>query len=210
MVTDKTVGDLRSNVRSLGTRHAPVTRKVFRQPPRFPGSPPSSLPRFAASDDGGFERGEPPASLAPVMRLATWMAVASFGAVSPAQRGPQAPPVAAPPLASRAGEGSLRRGGQGLGTRWTADGRSRGERVYPRLGAADDRGSEGFRAVGKDRAEGRHFNPSGQGKMPERRLGQSWSNNRMVITGSPLSPGPTIIFNVVISASVDWPSRGTR
>ena len=74
--TGMTVGDLRSNVCSLGTRHAPVTRKFFRQPPRFPGSPPSSLPRFAASDDGAFERGAPPARLSPGMRPANPMVAA--------------------------------------------------------------------------------------------------------------------------------------
>jgi hypothetical protein len=37
----------------------------------------------------------------------------------------------------------------------------------------------------------------------------SWGKT-MVITGSPPSPGPTTSFNVVTSASVEYPSRGTR
>jgi len=61
VATDKIVADLRSNVRSLRTHHVPVTRKVFPSPPRFAEPPPSSLPRFAASDDGHFAPSELPA-----------------------------------------------------------------------------------------------------------------------------------------------------
>ena len=61
----------------------------------------------------------------------------------------------------------------------------------------------------QDRQEGCRFNPSGEGKVPVIRRGQS-SSDKMVMTGSPLSPGPTISFSVVILASVDLPSRGTR
>ena len=118
--TGMTVGDLRFRGRSLGTRHAPVTRQSLRQPLRFQGLPPSSLPRCAASDDGGFARGDPPARRLPGMRSADPMPLRAVGSASPAPRGPQAPPPAAPPLAARAAEGSLRRGGQGLGTLGTA------------------------------------------------------------------------------------------
>ncbi len=39
---------------------------------------------------------------------------------------------------------------------------------------------------------------------------QSSCGSRIVITGSPESPGPTIIRNVTSSASVECPSRRTR
>ena len=80
MATDKTVGNSRANVRSVGTRHSPVTPKIFPQPARFVAPPPSSLPRFAASDDGGFERSELPARLSPGMQPANWVVAADLRA----------------------------------------------------------------------------------------------------------------------------------
>ena len=47
--------------RSMRTRHSRVTCKIGRQVLRFGRFPPSSLPRFAASDDGRFAPGEQPA-----------------------------------------------------------------------------------------------------------------------------------------------------
>jgi len=44
----------------------------------------------------------------------------TFGPMTPDPPGSSGAADAAPPLAARAGEGSLRRDGQGLGTRWTA------------------------------------------------------------------------------------------
>ena len=58
---------------------------------------------------------------------------------------------------------------------------------------------------------GCHCYPSGQGE--DAGFGwrvQSSFRSRIVVTGSPSSPGPTTSFNVVSSASVAWPSRGTR
>ena len=48
-------------VRSLRTRHSHVIPKIGRQKLRFGRFWPSSLPRFAASDDGHFASGELPA-----------------------------------------------------------------------------------------------------------------------------------------------------
>jgi hypothetical protein len=42
-----------------------------------------------------------------------------------------------------------------------------------------------FRGAAQDRQKGYRFHPSGQGKVPVIRLGQSSSGKRMVITGSP-------------------------
>jgi hypothetical protein len=62
---------LRTVCRSVRTRHSPVTRKTSHGSASFLGRPPSSLPRFAASDDGCLARCKPPARLAPVMGLAS-------------------------------------------------------------------------------------------------------------------------------------------
>ena len=63
---------LRTVCGSVRTRHSPVTRKSGRGSASFLERRPSSLPRFAASDDdGGFAQCKPPARLAPVMALAS-------------------------------------------------------------------------------------------------------------------------------------------
>ena len=59
-------------VRSLRIRHSRVIPKIGRHALRFGRFRPSSLPRFAASDDGRFAPSEPPARpCRPVMPLAS-------------------------------------------------------------------------------------------------------------------------------------------
>ena len=49
---------------------------------------------------------------------------------------------------------------------------------------------------------GGRFHPSDQAKVPVIRLGRSSSGKRIMITGSPWSPGPTMSFGVPSALSV--------
>ena len=80
--------------------------------------------------------------------------------------------------------------------------------VSPQRGAARSMHRMRQQGVRSSGEVGRFTQRPGEGAGDQRV--QSSSGKRMVITGSPSSPGPTISFNVVSAASVDLPSRGTR
>ena len=234
---------------SIGRHHWLVTEKFCRLRAPFLKPPPSSLPRFAASDDGAFEHSALPA------RLIAWHAARKTdGRCDPSAQCHLPTGVhrrrRRPRPWLRELWGSLHRGGQDLGTRWTADGRSRGgcacpqaapgwRRRHPagirtrsratgddeiasgysvttlpiaclRVGAGNPGVRKGFAGWDRILRGDATLSQVARGKVPETRLGQSSSDNKMVTTGSPWSPGLTISFSVVIAALVDLPSRSTR
>jgi hypothetical protein len=103
---------------SLGTRHSAVTRKFAADAAPIKARPPASLPRFAASDTGGF------AAVLALRQACVCHGACldgvdhAFGTATCPQGSTGPAPGAGPPLATRV-HGSLCRGGQGLWTLWT-------------------------------------------------------------------------------------------
>ena len=161
-------------------------------------------------------RRSPSARHSPVTGAASRRSCGPAGRVSPAHRGPQAPRTARSRPWRREFDGSLCRGGQGLWTLWTADsdlgrGFERRARDYYTVIIGGRWIWRGYLPGSGGSGGRRHFYPSGQGEDAGGcRRDQSSFGSRMVMTGSPSSPGPTTSFSLVSSASVARPSRGTR
>ena len=104
----------------LGTRHSRVIGKIGAGTTWIRARPPASLPRFAASDTGGFAAWQPQCQAFACHRRCSQRILRTCGAASPDHRGPQAPRTARSRPWRRDCDGSLCRGGQGLWTLWTA------------------------------------------------------------------------------------------
>jgi hypothetical protein len=104
---------------SLGTRHSAVTRKFSAGCAPIKARPPASLPRYAASDTGGFASVQAQRQACACHGACLDGFDQAFGTATCPQGSTGPAPSAGPPLATRV-HGSLCRGGQGLWTLWTA------------------------------------------------------------------------------------------
>ena len=201
---------------SLGTRHSRVIGKLAPAPRRLRRRRPRHYPASLTSDTGGVAASQPRRQAFACHRGCIKMSPRACGAVSPAHRGPQAPRTARSRPWRREFDGSLCRGGQGLWTLWTADsdlgrGFERRARDYYTVIIGGRWIWRGYLPGSGGSGGRRHFYPSGQGEDAGGcRRDQSSFGSRMVMTGSPSSPGPTTSFSLVSSDSVARPSRGTR
>jgi len=104
---------------SLGTRHSAVTGKFAADAAPIKARPPASLPRFAASDTGGYAAVQAQRQACACHGTCQDGFDWAFGTTTCPQGSTGPAPGAGPPLATRV-HGSLCRGGQGLWTLWTA------------------------------------------------------------------------------------------